>query len=94
MNRNPLLDTIDYDVHYLYGFVLDITANQTAKNMLLQVYSKCNHLLFLKDITDHCKDSYSINNNNGFLNSKSGNLHTNNTTRGWTLEVNWKDVSV
>ena len=71
-----------------------MNGDHTKENMLLQVESKVNHFLLLKDITDQCKNSYAINKTNGFLTIKSGNLHANKATRGWTLQVDCRDVSV
>ena len=87
VNHNPLLDTRNYEVQYVDDFMEEMTANHIAENMLSQVYSEGNHFLFIKDITDHCKDSSYINKTDNFLNVKSGNLHVNHTTRGWTLQV-------
>ena len=34
--RNPLLDTIRYELQYLYGFVEEMTMNHIANNILLR----------------------------------------------------------
>ena len=31
---------------------------------------------------------------NGFIINHDGNLHAKKTTRGWKLEVEWKDVTL
>ena len=93
VNRNPLLDTSKYEVEYFDGYVEEMTTNQIAENMLSQIDSEGNHFLLLKEISDHCKDASAINKVDGFLTSKSGNVHAKKTTRGWTLQVEWKDGS-
>ena len=64
------------------------------KHKILEVDYEGNHLLLLKDIIYHCKDDSSIKNTDGFLTSKSGKLHAEKTTRGWTLHLEWNYGSV
>ena len=93
VNRNPLLDTSKYEVDYHNGYIEEMTTNQISKNVLSQIESQDNHFLLLKEINDNWKDASEINRAGGFLTSKSGNVHANNTTRGWNLQVEWKGGS-
>ena len=43
--------------------------------MLSQIDSQGNHFLLIKEINEHYKYSSAINRANGFLISKSGNVH-------------------
>ena len=65
-----------------------------AKNILSQVDSEGYHYQVLKEISDHSSDGISLNKSNGFIISLGGNLHAKKTTRGWKLEVEWKDVTL
>ena len=87
MNRNPLINTMKYEVYYLDGFVEEMTVDQIAENMLLQVKYEGDDLLLIKDISDQYKDTSVINKTNGFLNRKLGKFHANKTTIEWTLQV-------
>ena len=70
-----------------------MTVNQISENMLSQIDSQSNHFLLIKEINEHYKDSSAINRANGFLISKSGNVHAKKITRGWTFQVEWKGGS-
>ena len=48
----------------------------------------------ITEVTDHKKDDSSIAKVDGFIKSRSGNLHWKRTTRGWKVLVEWKDGSV
>ena len=61
--------------------------------MLSKIESQGNHFLVIKYINDNCEDASTINRENGFLNSKSGNVRANKKTRGWTLPVQLKGKS-
>ena len=45
-------------------------------------------------MTYHKKHDSDISKVDGFIKSSSGNLHRKRTTSGWTILVEWKDVSV
>ena len=79
---NAILDTINYELQYLKGFVEEINENHITENILFQVDYGGNHFLLLKDITDHCKYASAINKANGFSTSKSGNMYAKKKTRG------------
>ena len=85
-----MLDRIKLYIEYLSGYIEEITANQISENILSQIDSQGNHFLLLKDINDNCKDASVINRIVIFLMIKSGNVHAKKTTRGWTLQVEWK----
>ena len=56
-----------------------------------QVDSEGHHFQILSEISDHYCDATAITKKNGFIRSSNGNLHPKKTTRGWQLEVEWKD---
>ena len=71
-----------------------MTSNQISENILVQVESEGKYFLFLNYIPDNWKDASTINKTNGFLTSKSGNLHAKQIGRVWDLQEEWKDSSV
>ena len=64
------------------------------ENMLPQIDSWEHHYDVLKEIRDYSADVIALNRSDGFIRSHGGNLHNKKTTRGWKLEVEWKDETV
>ena len=61
--------------------------------MLSQVDSEVHHSQLLKDISYHSMDDSALKRSDVLIRSFVRNLHPKKTTRGWKLEVEWKDVS-
>ena len=59
--------------------------------MISQVDSEGHHYQVLKDISDHSACVSSLKRSDVFMRSRGENLHGKKTTRGWKLEVEWKD---
>ena len=92
---NPLTNTALYEVQFPDGHVKEVQYNIIAENMMSQVDSEGHHYQFLLvEISDHGSNHLAITKKNGFIRSKSGNLQPKMTTRGWSIEVEWKDGSV
>ena len=62
--------------------------------MISQVDSEGHHYQLLAEISDHRSNHLALTKKNGFIKSKNGNLHPKKTTRGWSIEVEWKDGTV
>lgn len=90
---NPLLDTTPFEVEFYDGTVERLTAKIIAENIMLQVDEYGHHYQVLKEIREHKKDASAIPVSDGFVRSRSGNLHPKKTTRGWKLLVEWADES-
>ena len=91
---NPLTNTALYEVQFPDGHVEELQYNIIAENMMSQVDSEGHHYQLLAEISDHRSNHLALTKKNGFIRSKSGNLHPKMTTRGWSIEVEWKDGSV
>ena len=69
---------ITYKVEYIDCYIKEMTTNQIDKNKLSHIDSQVNHLIFLNEINDHCKNASEINRADKFLTRKSGNMLTKN----------------
>ena len=91
---NPLTNTALYEVEFSDGHVEELQYNIIAENMISQVDSEGHHYQLLAEISDHRSNHLALTKKNGFIKSKNGNLHPKKTTRGWSIEVEWKDGTV
>ena len=92
-HANPLFDTREYVVEFTDGSTESYFANVIAENMYAQVDDEGRQYQLLDDIADHRSDGTALRIENGFTVSKNGNRVPKQTTRGWSLLVNWKDGS-
>ena len=91
---NPLTNSSLYEVEFPDGHSEELQYNIIAENMMSQVDSEGHHYQLLAEISDHKSNQLAIKRSNGFIKSRNGNSHTKITTRGWKLQVEWKDGSV
>lgn len=91
--NNPLLDTSVFEVEFPDGTIDRLNANVIAENLMSQTDPYGHHYMVLREIVEHRKDGTAITVEDGFIRSKSGNVHPKKTTRGWKLLVEWKDGS-
>ena len=91
---NPLMNTSMYEVEFPDGQTAELQYNIIAENMMSQTDSEGHHYQLLAEISDHHADATAISKKNGFIKGRNGNRHRKMTTRGWKLEVEWKDGSV
>jgi hypothetical protein len=83
-NNNPVLDTRVYEVMFQDGMTSEYAANLIIENIFQQVDEEGrNHLIF-QEILDHRNDHTAT----PFV---PGNGHKSKTTKGWYLQVLWKD---
>ena len=68
-----------------------LTANVIYENMLSQADSEGHHYQDLNEISNHTVDGGELKRSDRFIRVIVMNLHTKKTTRGWQLEVGWKD---
>jgi hypothetical protein len=80
-NSNPILDTGVYEVTFPDCHVDEYAANIIIENMYQQVDSDGNTHLIFQEITNHRCDSLAL---------RAGEAKT---TKGWYLQVLWKDGS-
>ncbi|MHA7927758.1 MAG: hypothetical protein ACX936_21375, partial [Marinobacter sp.] len=90
-NRNPLLDTRQYEIELDDGRVERYYANQIAENLYSQVDSEGRTRLMFSEIVGHRKDGTAVSKEEGYEYSRSGNKVAKKTTRGWKILVEWKN---
>jgi hypothetical protein len=74
-NPNPILDTSLYEVEFPDGTIDQLTANVIAENLFSQLDSEGKQCQLLSEIIEHKSDASAIPASDGFLKSRSGNLH-------------------
>jgi hypothetical protein len=92
-NKNPILDTRVFEVEFLDGHTVSLTANAIAESLFAQLDSDGRRLLLIDEIVDHRKSHDAIDRADGFTVTKSGQKKHRQTTKGWELLVRWKDGS-
>jgi hypothetical protein len=90
-NRNPILDTRVYEVMFPDGEMRRYSANVIAENMYSQVDSEGYQYNLLDEIVAHRSTGEAIQENDGWHMDKKGNKVRRLTTKGWYLNVQWKD---
>lgn len=92
-HRNPILNSIVYDVEMPDGTVKEYAANILAENLLAQVDEEGHNRLMMDEITDVRKNRDAIPKSDGYLVTRTGQRRRRRSTRGWELLVSWKDGS-
>ena len=90
---NPLLDTREYLVEFVDGSTEAYTTNLIAEAMYSQVDEEGHLQVLMEDINDHRKDGSAVPVDDGFMTTRSGRRVRRRTTKGWELNVQWKDGS-
>ena len=93
-HRNPVFDTREYDVEMMDGTVERYSANVIAENLYAQVDDEGRMEAMLKEIGGHRKGPNAVDKEEGFIWSHNGNQIPIRTTKGWEIEVHWKDGSI
>ena len=88
---NPLLDSREYKVEMPVGSTGQYTANVIAENIFSQVDEEGLQYALLSVITDHKKDASALSKDEGYTVSHNGRRVPKITTRGWKIQVEWKD---
>ena len=91
--NNPLLDTCEYEVKFIDGSMEAYTANIVTEVMYLQVNEEGNLHVMLKEIINHCKNKSAVPYDDAYIPSRSGHISQRHMTKGWELNVLWKDGS-
>ncbi|MEL6803326.1 MAG: hypothetical protein AAFO91_05990, partial [Bacteroidota bacterium] len=83
-NENPIADTRIYEVEFTDGSVAEYSANVVAENVFAQIDSEGHRFRLVDEITDH-KSGHDA------LRRTGDHKQKKKTTRGWKLEVLWRD---
>ena len=89
---NPMLDTRVYNVQFNDGHIEEYAANTIAENIYSQLDSNGERYLIFQEIIDHMKDDTAIQVKDKYIHHGS-NKTLRHTTKGWFLQVLWKDGS-
>ena len=92
-NPNPILDTRAYEVEFADGSLETYHTNLIAENIYSQVDDEGRSFVLLSEIVDHRKEPTAIAIEDAYITLKSGQRRLKPTTKGWKLEVAWKDGS-
>lgn len=93
-NANPILDTREYEVEFPDGATEVYTANVIAQNIYASVDENGMEYLVLDEIVGHRKDGHAVAKDDEFIKlAGRSNPSQRRTTKGWELEVRWKDGS-
>jgi hypothetical protein len=92
-HANPLLDTRLYEVEFPDGTTKAVSANLIAENLLSQVDDEGRSYSVLREIVDHRTNGHALSKDDGFTTDRKGKRHPRITTRGWELQVEWRDGS-
>jgi hypothetical protein len=90
-HHNPILDSRIFEVEFLDGYTVSMTANAIAEHLFAQVDSEGRRLLLIDEIVDHRRSADAVTVADGFITSRNGRKHHRKTTKGWELLVRWKD---
>ena len=89
---NPIIDTRVYEVIFRDGHVEEYAANVIAENMYVQVDAEGNQFALLQEIIGHRKDNTALNVEDMYVQGTK-NLSMKKSTKGWYLQIMWKDGS-
>ena len=92
-SRNPLMDSRTYEVMFEDGTVKEYSANLIAQEMYSQVDIAGHHQLLLDEIIGHRKTEEALTKDQMYIKGFKGKKHLRKTTKGWELQVLWKDGS-
>jgi len=92
-HSNPLLDTRLYEVEFLDGHSIALSANVIATNIFAQVDSEGHRHVLFDTIIDVRRDGSEVKEDEAFIVSSNGVKRRKETTRGWEILVQWKDGS-
>ena len=90
-NHSPILNTKVYNVMFPYGAVHQYVANTIAYNIYSQVDEDDHRYQLMYHISNHMSDGISLPKSEAFMVSRNGNRNHKINTKGWYLEVQWKD---
>jgi hypothetical protein len=92
-NNNPILDTRLYKVEYHDGYKAAMSANTVAENLFAQVNGDGHPQVLFSEIIGHQTDGSEVSDTNAFVTSTNGVKRRKETTKGWEINVQWKDGS-
>ena len=86
-DKNPVQNSLLYEVEFPDGAVKQYSANMISENILMNVDSSGYHNHIHARILDSKKDVTSLTKDNALLTTKQGNWKLCKTTMGWQFHV-------
>jgi hypothetical protein len=90
-HTNPILDTREYEVQFQNQLTTEYSPNMIAENICSQCDSDGREFQLFIKISDHKKDASAVSKDDGFTISQNGNKIPMKATRGWKVNIKWKD---
>ena len=91
-NDDPILDSLIYEVEYQDGHQASLAANAITKNLSAQVDDEGYRLVLLQDIVHLVWTGREVTKENDFIISHNGGQRRKETTQGWEILIEWKDI--
>ena len=88
---NPILDTRMYKIQYQDGHTAALAANLIAENLFAQVDEEGNRSVLFDEIVDVRTDVTQVLQQDAFVTPSSGTQRRVITTKGWEVNLKWKD---
>ena len=92
-NSIPILDTRIFEIEHADGSISEYNTNVLLENLYEQVDDNGNQYNIFDSIIDHRKNDDTISKEDGYIISQNGVRRKIITTKGWELNVRWKDGS-
>ena len=89
-DENPVLNSLVYDVEFLYGAVKHYASNSIAENVLSQVDSSGSYTQALDNILLNRKLGNDLSMKDAYVTTKRGVHKLRQTTIGWEFLTEWK----
>ena len=82
-----------YEVEYQDGHTAALAVNLIAENIFAQVDGEGNRSVLFDDIVDVSTDGTHVLQQDAFVTTSSGTQRRVITTKGWEVNLKWKDGS-
>ena len=92
-NDNPIMDSRHYEVEFQDGYKTSMAANAIAENLFAQIDDEGNRHVLFKEIIDYRTSGKQVLQQDAFVTTRTGTRRRRETTIGWELLVQWKDLS-
>ena len=92
-NSIPILDTRIFEIEHANGSISEYNTNALLENLYEQNDNNGNQYNIFDSIIDHRKNDDAISKADGYIISQNGVRRKTITTKGWEINIRWKDGS-
>ena len=82
-----------YEVEYQYGHMASLAANLIAENLFVHVDEEVNRSVLFDEIVNVRTNGTQVLQQDAFVTTSSGEQRRVTTTKGWEVNIKWKDGS-